>query len=79
MLGGAGVHPEHSFSMAWPCSLSFVWFLPSAADEPAKEENHYDKDGCNAINREGLLGEKLSPLFIGCSYNSEPWHCQKEM
>lgn len=55
VLGAAGVHPEHSFSMDWPCSLSFVCFLPSAADEPAKEENHYEEDGCNAINREGLL------------------------
>lgn len=64
VLGGAGVDPEHSFSKDWPCSLSFVWFLPSAADEPAKEESHYEKDGCNAIKQGGAIGWKAFTVVL---------------
>jgi len=54
-VGGAAVDPEHSFSAAGPhtCSLSLLWFLPSAADEATEEEKGYEKDGFNAISRRG--------------------------
>lgn len=64
---------------AHTCSFSLFWFLPSAVDELAGEEKSYEKDGFNAVNRERLVGKYLSPLFFDCSYNNEPWNCQKGM